>query len=77
MAKIVWQNVPLSATPIDAQGRETAVAWVVKEGGPEGVGFRSRFCTRKGGHVCGRTPSIALLFTLSRRGADGHRLADG
>ena len=28
------------------------------------------------GHVCGRTSPITLSFTLSRRGTDGHRLAD-
>lgn len=78
MAKIIRQNVPLLVTPIGAQGRETAIAWVVKEGGPKEVGFQQWVLhQQRVGMSVGRPPLRALLFVLSRRGADGHRLADG
>lgn len=40
IAKIIRQNVPLSVTPIGSQGRKTATAWAVKEGGPEEAGVQ-------------------------------------
>lgn len=78
MAKIIRQNVPLLVTPIGAQGRETAVTWMVKEGGPKEVGFQQWVLhQQRVGVSVGGPPLRALLFILSRRGADGHRLADG
>lgn len=78
MAKIIRQKVPLLVTFTGAQGRETAVTWVVKEGNPKEVGFqRWVLYQQRVGVSVGGPPLRALLFVLSRRGADGHRLADG
>lgn len=51
-------------------------------GGEGGQPRRGRFpavgsAPERVGMSVGGLPSIALSFTLSRRGADGHRLADG
>lgn len=73
MAKITRQNVPLLVTPIRAQGRETAGAWVVKEGAPEEVGVQQWVLhPQRMGMCMGGLPPEALSFALSRRRADGH-----